>query len=122
AHAEDASNAERPAFSFVDGESVERWSYAEVWSEVQRIGRGLLASSLEPGDRVLIRLPHSPAYAFAFFGANAAGLVPIPASPQLTAEEAAFLATDSEAQALIADDAGSIPGFDGIVLRPPDLE
>ena len=35
------------------------------------------ASGLAPGDRVLIRLPHSPAYAFAFFAANLAGLVPI---------------------------------------------
>jgi len=89
---------------------------------VQRIGRGLLACGLVPGDRVLIRLPHSPAYAFAFFGANAAGLVPIPASPQLTPEEAAFLATDAEAHALIADDAGGVPGFGGLVLGPADLD
>jgi acyl-coenzyme A synthetase/AMP-(fatty) acid ligase len=121
AHAEDAAMGARPAFSFVDGEQVSRWTYAEVWADVGRIGRGLLARGLVPGDRVLIRLPHSPAYAFAFFGANAAGLVPIPASPQLTPEEAAFLATDAEAHALIADDAGIVPGFGGLVLGPADL-
>ena len=87
-HAEDPASAGRPAFTFVDGERIERWTYAEAWAEVQRIARGLVALGLVPGDRVLVRLPHSPAYAFAFFGANAAGLVPIPASPLLTTEEA----------------------------------
>jgi acyl-coenzyme A synthetase/AMP-(fatty) acid ligase len=70
---------------------------------------------------VLIRLPHSPEYAFAFFGANLAGLVPIPASPQLTSEEAEFLATDAEASALIAPAAGSLPGFRGLELSLEDM-
>lgn len=122
AHAEDAATAERSAFTFLDGGRVQRWTYAEAWAEVQRIARGLLARGLAPGERVLVRLPHSPAYAFAFFGANAAGLVPIPASPQLTAEEAAFLAEDAAAQALIADDGGRLPGFRGLVLGSADLE
>jgi acyl-coenzyme A synthetase/AMP-(fatty) acid ligase len=120
-HAEDPASAGRPAFTFVDGERIERWTYAEAWAEVQRIARGLVALGLVPGDRVLVRLPHSPAYAFAFFGANAAGLVPIPASPQLTDEEARFLAEDAEARALIATAASNLGGFAGIVLLPDDL-
>lgn len=120
-HAEDPSSGTRLAFTFVDGEDVSRWTYAEVWAEVQRIGRGLLARGLVPGDRVLLRLPHSPVYAFAFFGANAAGLVPIPASPQLTDEEVAFLAEDSEARALFATDTARLAGFEGLMLLPADI-
>jgi acyl-coenzyme A synthetase/AMP-(fatty) acid ligase len=101
AHAADPARASASAFSFIDGERVETWTYAQAWGEVQRVARALLARGLEPRDRVLLRLPHSPAYAFAFFGANAAGLVPIPASPQLTDEEAAFLLEDSGARAVI---------------------
>ena len=100
-HAADPHTAPRLAFSFVDGERVQRWSYAEAWATVERTARTLLAAGLAPGDRLVILLPHSPAYAFAFFGAVAAGLVPVPASPQLTAAEAAFVAADAEAAALL---------------------
>lgn len=119
--AENAEFASRPAFSFVDGEHVERWTYAEAWAEVRRIARGLLSKGLVPGDRLLIRLPHSPAYAFTFFAANLAGLVPVPASPQLTREEAEFLANDSEARAMVVSREGRLPGYRGLELFPEDI-
>ena len=118
----DSSSADRPAFTFLHGDRVESWTYAEMWARVQRIGRGLLARGLEPGDRVLLRLPHSPAYAFAFFGANAAGLVPVPASPQLTTEEAAFLVADAEPRAAFTTPELALPGFAGLELDASDLD
>ncbi len=124
ARAEDPATRDEPAFTFVqaDAATSSTWSAAEVWQEVQRIGRGLLALGLEPGDRVLIRLPHSPEYAFAFFGANVAGLVPIPASPQLTQEEAAFLLSDADAAAMVTLDELRLDQFAGIeVLVPTQL-
>ena len=125
--ADDPAHARRPAFTFLRGaggagEPAEAWSYAEVRERVLRIARGLLARGLEPGDRVLVRLPHSPAYALAFFGANAAGLVPIPASPQLTDGEAAFLADDAGPRAaFLAGGAAAPPGFGGLALHEADL-
>ncbi len=114
---------DRPAFTFVHGDGrQERWTAAEAWARIERTARGLLDLGLRQGERVLIRLPHAPAYAFAFFGANLAGLVPIPASPALTADEAAFLAQDAEAAALIAGDGMAIEGFRGRVLSERDLE
>ncbi len=120
--ADDAASAARPAFTFVHADRDQTWSYAETWERVQRIGRGLLARGLKPGDRVLVRLPHSPDYAFAFFGATVAGLVPIPASPQLTTEEAAFLVDDSEAHAIVATPEMRLPGFEGLELFASELE
>lgn len=121
--AEDPATAHAPAFSFVheDGR-IESWTAAEVWAKVQAVGRGLLAQGLRAGDRVLIRLPHSPAYAFAFFGANVAGLVPIPASPQLTEEEAQFLIDDSEAAATVTTPSLAIRGFAGVQVLESELE
>jgi acyl-coenzyme A synthetase/AMP-(fatty) acid ligase len=122
ARASDPLSAGRPALSFLDAADVHRWSYAEAWHEVQRVARGLLATGLQRGDRVLIRLDHSPAYAFAFFGANAAGLVPIPASPQLTDDEVMFLVEDSQANALIGSADAALGRFSGQVITALELE
>ncbi len=110
AAAADAASAAMPALTFA-GEAGERsWTYAELWERVRAVGRAMLAAGLEPGDRVLLRLPHSPEYALAFFGAIAAGIVPIPASPQLTAEEAAFLIADAQAHGIVAASDMRLPG------------
>jgi acyl-coenzyme A synthetase/AMP-(fatty) acid ligase len=121
-HAEDPASAGRPAFTFVTDEGQRSWSYEQLWGQVERIGRGLLARGLVPGDRVLLRLPHSPEYALAFFGATAAGLIPIPSSPQLTEEEAAFFVDDAEPAAIVTTAAMRLPHFDGIELLAGDLE
>ena len=122
ARALDPSSAGRVAFTFVDPESEDRaWSYAEVWARVEAIARGLLATDLDRGDRVLVRLPHSPDYAFAFFGATLAGLVPIPASPMLTDEETTFLLEDSGATAIVAPAELHPAGFAGITVTPEEL-
>jgi acyl-coenzyme A synthetase/AMP-(fatty) acid ligase len=83
-------------------ETAECWTYRELDTAVRSIGAALLARGLKRGDRVLIRLPNGSDYALAFFGSIAAGLVPIPASPQLTESEARYLWENSAAAALIA--------------------
>lgn len=112
ARALDPATADRPAFTFArsyaDSAGDLRWTYRALWTEVERVARGLIGAGLGSGDRVLLRMPHSPAYAFAFFGANLAGLVPIPASPQLTAEEVRFLLDDSGAAAVLTSADGDL--------------
>ena len=115
-HAEDPASAGRPAFTFVDGERIERWTYAEAWAEVQRIARGLVALGLVPGDRVLVRLPHSPAYAFAFFGANAAGLVPI-IEPEVDINSPEKSAAEDLLKAAIAAELAQQPADQPIMLK-----
>ena len=116
-HAEDPAGAQRAALTFVDASrAATTWTYAEVWGTAQRIARGLLDRGLVPGDRVLVRLPHSPDYAFAFMGATLAGLVPVPVSPMLTAEELRFIAADTEASAMIGATAAEAAGFRGVTI------
>ena len=79
---------------------AESWSYGALDDAVRRIGAGLLAEGFQPGDRIMIRMPNTSEYALLFFGALAAGLVPLPSSSQLTAHEAEFLLTDSGAKAV----------------------
>lgn len=88
-----------------DGAPVETWTYRAIEHAVLRIAGGLLARGLRRGERILIRLDNTSSYAFAFFGAIAAGLVPLATSTHLTAEEAAFLTSDSGSRAVILADA-----------------
>lgn len=82
------------------GEPSESWTYGALDEAARRMGAGLLALGLEPGDRVMIRLDNTSDYALLFFGAIAVGLVPLPASSALSAREVAFLLSDSGARAI----------------------
>lgn len=92
-----AESPDKIAFSvFADAQSPARhWTYRALDEDVRRIAGGLLAHRLRPGDRVMIRLLDSPEYVLLFFGAIAAGLVPIPVSAQLTDGEVGYLVRDS---------------------------
>ena len=82
----------------------ETWNYRELDEAVRRIAGGLAVRGLRQGDRLLIRLDNTSAYALLFFGAIAAGLVPLATSTHLSEDEAAFLAADSGARALALAD------------------
>lgn len=114
------------------GRPAETWSFAALEDAVLRIAAALAARGLAPGDRVMIRLDNTSAYALLFFGALAGGFVPVPASSQLSAREAEFLLRDSGAAALALDarlpmgavpagvavlSAGEIAGFQSFPAR-----
>lgn len=80
---------------------AETWTYARLERAVLAVAEGLRQRGLGRGQRVLIRLDNTSTYPIVFFGAIAAGLVPIAASAALTPGEAAFLASDSQAAAVV---------------------
>lgn len=84
--------------------AAETWSYAAVEDAVLRIAGGLALRGYREGDRILIRLDNTSHYALAFFGAIAAGLVPLATSTHLTEDEARFLADDSGARGVVLSD------------------
>ncbi|MFM2422058.1 MAG: hypothetical protein RL291_588 [Pseudomonadota bacterium] len=90
-------------FDQVGGPPSEAWTFAELHKAMLKIARGFTDLALPPQSRVLIRLPNTSTYALTFFGAIAAGLVPIPGSTQLIDSEVEFLLQDSGAAVLIAD-------------------
>lgn len=82
------------------GEPSERWSYAALEDAVLRTAAGLIDNGMRPGDRLLIRLDNTSTFPILFMGAMAAGLTAIPASSQLTSEEAGFVLADSQAHGI----------------------
>lgn len=102
---------------------TETWTYAGLEDAVLRIASGLAAAGHRPGERFVIRLDNTSDYALLFFGAIAAGLVPLPASSALTAREVEFVLKDSGATGIAVTPAlpvGDIPS--GVrVFEAPDI-
>ena len=92
-----------------DLSSAQRWSYRQIETLVLRLAGGFSSIGLKRGDRVFIRMGNSFDYALVFFAANAAGLVPVPASSQLSVSEVALLVDDCGALAVISDGALPLP-------------
>lgn len=91
------------------GRIVERWTYADVTAGILAVAAGLREADLAPGDRVLLRVGNTSLFPLLFFGANAAGAVPIPTSTQLTAAEADWILADSGARIVLGDGSGALP-------------
>ena len=82
-------------------EAAEQWTFESLDLAVRHVGAGLLATGMRPGDRLLLRLGNTSDAALLFFGAIAVGLVAVPTSAMLTADEVAFVVADAE-PALVA--------------------
>ena len=100
---------------------LQQWTFRALEAAILNIAGGLAARGLAPGDRILIRLDNTSAYALLFFGAIAAGLVPIPASTQLTDVEAAFLIGNSRARCVALPERGPAPAG-VLVLDAADVD
>lgn len=104
------------------GNVLERWRYGELTGAVLSVAAGLTAAGARGGDRVLLRIGHSSDFPLLFFGAIAAGLVPIPTSPQLTAAETAAILADSGAILILHDGSTSLPRETNVrALGPEDI-
>lgn len=90
-----------------DGEhprqGAQRWTFGELDAAVRACAHGLIRLGLAPGDRLLLRLGNVAEFPILFFGAIAAGLIAVPTSAQLTAEEAGWIARDSGAVMVAGD-------------------
>ena len=102
---------------------AETWTYAGLEDAVLRTAGALRQMGLAEGDRVMIRLDTTSAYAILLYAPLAARLVALPASSQLTDREALFLLDDSGA-AVLASAVTLAPESTGkapIHLTPADV-
>jgi long-chain acyl-CoA synthetase len=79
-----------------------RFTFAEFDSAAARFATLLDKAGIEPGDRVGVMLPNTPAFAIAFYGIMYRGAVAVPINPLLNAREVAYYLSNSGAKALFA--------------------
>jgi long-chain acyl-CoA synthetase len=112
-----AQAPDRPALYF-EGKTV---SYTELDRRITEAAAALAARGVGAGDRVALRLPNSPAYVAAFFGALRAGAVVVPLNVLLAPPEVEERVRASTPHVVIDDELPVGGGANaGIVEREDD--
>lgn len=109
----------RTALIFADSQT-RQWTYGELEDVVLRMAEGLRRRGLGDRQRILLRLPNGPDFALLFLAATAAGAVPVPASPMLTAPEVAVLIAAVRPAAMAIDGLLPLPETGETILLGPD--
>jgi long-chain acyl-CoA synthetase len=77
-------------------------TFSQFNAAAARVATFLENEGIEPGDRVGLMLPNTPAFAVAFYGILRRGAVAVPMNPLLKAREIEFYLSNTGAKALFA--------------------
>jgi long-chain acyl-CoA synthetase len=102
------SYGDSPAIRYKQDGAWKDVSYAELGEIVSEVGRGLIDLGIEPGDRVAILCQTRPEWTYADFGITSAGAVAVPIYPTNSPEECEWVAGNSEARAIVCEDADQV--------------
>ncbi|MDJ0947435.1 MAG: long-chain fatty acid--CoA ligase [Alphaproteobacteria bacterium] len=79
-----------------------RFSFHQVEEQTNRLANALVASGIEPGDRVTLYAPNSWEWLIGYYGVLKTGAVVNPINVMLTPEEVKFVTQDCGAKAILA--------------------
>jgi long-chain acyl-CoA synthetase len=79
-----------------------KFTFAELDDAAARVATLLEQAGVQPGDRVGIMLPNTPAFAIVFYGIMYRGAVAVPMNPLLKSREVSYYLSNSGAKALFA--------------------
>lgn len=85
----------------INGATDEIFTYADVELISRRVGSGLSKLGIKQGDTIMILLPNSPEFVFAFLGASFIGSISTMANPFFTSTEVIKQAKASNAKLII---------------------
>jgi long-chain acyl-CoA synthetase len=96
-------------------------TYAEVGEIVREIGLGLIDLGIEAGDRVCILCNTRPEWTYADFAITSAGGVVVPIYPTNSPDECEWVAGNSEARAIVCENAAQVAKIVEVRDRLPEL-
>ncbi|MBI1776012.1 MAG: benzoate-CoA ligase family protein [Proteobacteria bacterium] len=82
-----------------------QYTYGALSERVNRAGNALKALGIEPEQRIFLCMTDGIDFASVFLGAIKIGAVPVPVNTLLTAEDYAFMLSDSRARAAVISEA-----------------
>jgi long-chain acyl-CoA synthetase len=93
------------------GGSYRPVTWAELWSDLERVAQSLIAIGIEPGDRVNIVSNTRYEWVTLDLGILAAGAVTVPIYPSNLTDECLYVADHSGARLVVCEDAGQVEKF-----------
>jgi acyl-CoA synthetase (AMP-forming)/AMP-acid ligase II len=90
------------ATAVVDGDV--RMSFVDVAETAKRVGRALISSGVQPGDRVAVWAPNSAVWIPTALGVHACGAWLVPLNTRFRGDEAAFIIDKADVKVLLAVD------------------
>ena len=99
-------NSHRFASSFAlnDPATGRRWTYAQLWADAGRLGDGLAAHGVSPGDAIVFSLFNCPEFVLLWLAAQRLGAIATPINFRLSSGEVAHVLDDSQPTAFIYDE------------------
>jgi long-chain acyl-CoA synthetase len=97
-------------------------TFAAVGKTVSEIARGLLDLGIEKGDRVCLLADTRPEWTYVDFGISAAGGTVVPVYPTNSPQECEWVAGNSEARAIVCEDASQVAKIAAVRDSLPNLE
>ncbi|WP_461202114.1 class I adenylate-forming enzyme family protein [Anoxybacillus sp. TBDG-1] len=79
-------------------------SYQEVDDTVNRLASSLASLGIKRGDKVVLYMPNTKEFVYAYFAVLRLGAIIVPVNARLTAQEVQYIIEHSEAKAVIAHD------------------
>ncbi|KHF27410.1 Long-chain-fatty-acid--CoA ligase FadD13 [Anoxybacillus sp. BCO1] len=79
-------------------------SYQEVDDTVNRLASSLASLGITQGDKVVLYMPNTKEFLYAYFAVLRLGAITVPVNARLTAQEVQYIIEHSEAKAVIAHD------------------
>jgi benzoate-CoA ligase family protein len=95
----------------------QRVTYGELVRNVNKFASMLREMGVQPTERVMIMLPDSPLFVYAFLGSVKCGAWPVPVNTMLGVEDYRYLLTDSEARVLVTTEGSKAAGIETEFLR-----
>jgi fatty-acyl-CoA synthase len=103
-----------------------RWTYAELAARVQQVARALVASGLEPGDRIGIWAPNCSEWVLVQYATAKAGVILVNVNPAYRTAELEYVLNRSGCRLLIAarefKGADYLGMVDEVAPQCPELE
>ena len=96
-------------------------TFAEVGEIVSEVGRGLIDLGIAPGERVCILSTTRVEWTYFDFAISSAGAVVVPIYPTNSPEECEWVAGNSEAAAIVCEDASQVAKVAAVRERLPAL-